>query len=80
MLNSRVEREKLVNKRTELLPDITTMPKIEKVEFEVPTKPTHRYDDKNPLPRSMKYINAEGRDNIEKLTAKVNIFDADYLN
>ena len=74
------EREKLVNKRTEILPDITTMPKIDKVEFEVPKKPSHRYDDKNPLPKNIKYINTEGRDNIEKITAKVNIFDADYLN
>lgn len=56
------------------------MPKIERVQFELPKKPTARYDDKNPLPKSMKYINIEGGDDINKIKCKVNIFDADYLN
>lgn len=69
-----------MEKRTELLPDLTVMPKIEKVEFELPKKPTARYDDKNPLPKRIKYLNHEGKDDINKIKAKFNMFDADYLN
>jgi hypothetical protein len=74
------ERDKLIEKRTEVLPDLTIMPRIDKVQFELPYKPTARYDDKNPLPKSLKYVNIEGDNDINKIRLKVNIFDADYLN
>ena len=56
------------------------MPRIDKVEFELPTKPTERYNDKRPIPKKLKYIDYEGKDDINKIRTSVNMFDADYLN
>mmetsp|Transcript_40316 Transcript_40316/g.38787 ORF Transcript_40316/g.38787 Transcript_40316/m.38787 type:complete len:127 (+) Transcript_40316:1042-1422(+) len=80
MINNANERGMLVEKRTEVLPEITTMPRIDKVQFELPVKPSDRYDDKHPLPSRIKYLNYEGKDDINKITTSVNMFDADYLN
>jgi len=51
MFNSMKEREKLVEKRTEVLPEVTTFPKLEKVQFRLPERPQERYDTLNSLPR-----------------------------
>ena len=74
------EREGLMDKRTEILPDVTTFPKIDKVQFRLPERPSAKYDDKNPIPKNLKFVNDRGIDDINKIKTKVNIFDADYLN
>lgn len=56
------------------------MSKIERVQFKLPTKPTERYDDLNPLPKNVKFVNERSADSLEKMKTKVNIFDGDYLN
>lgn len=78
--NSMVEKEGLIKKRTEVLPEVTTFPKIDKVYFSLPEKPNERYDNKNPIPKSLKFVNENQKDSLEKMKVKVNIFDADYLN
>lgn len=75
-----VEKEGLIKKRTEVLPEITTFPKIDKVHFSLPERPNSRYDNKNPLPKNLKFINENQKDSLDKMKVKVNIFDADYLN
>ena len=80
MLNNMQEKDKLIQKRTEELPEITTMSKIDKVQFKLPTRPTDRYDDLNPLPQSVKFINDKSTEPLEKMKVKVNILDSDYLN
>ena len=59
------------------------MSKIDRVQFKLPTKPSERYDDLNPLPRNVKFVNDRSGDSLEKISTKVNLqlFDnADYLN
>jgi hypothetical protein len=56
-MNSMVEKEGLAKKRTELLPEITTFPKIDKVTFRLPERPSERYDIKNAIPKKLKFIN-----------------------
>ena len=71
MENSHKERDMLINKRTEVLPEITTMPKIDKVHFELPKEPLPRYDSLNPLPQNMKFMNSQGKDSLDKMNTKV---------
>lgn len=75
-----VEKEGLIKKRTEVLPEVTTFPKIDKVHFSLPERPNSRYDNKNPIPKNLKFINESQKDSLDKMKVKVNIFDADYLN
>lgn len=79
-MNSMVEKEGLVKKRTEVLPEVTTFPKIDKVQFSLPEKPTQRYDTLNPIPSNLKFVNEYQKDSLDKMKVKVNMFDADYLN
>lgn len=60
-MNSMVEKGGLVNKRIEILPDVTTFPKIDKVQFKLPERPTSRYDNKHSLPKTLKFINESGK-------------------
>ena len=75
-----VEKEGLVQKRTELLPEVTTFPKIDKVQFRLPERPSSKYDNKNPIPKNLRFVNENSKEPLEKMKVKVNIFDADYLN
>lgn len=50
MLNSMVEKDQLMKARTEVLPELTTMPKIDHVNFSFPDKPQEKYDTVNKIP------------------------------
>eukprot|EP00347_Sterkiella_histriomuscorum_P017375 403349625 len=81
MLNSMQEKDQLMKARTEVLPEITTMSKIDKVQFKVPTRPSERYDDLNPLPKSVKFVNDRSAESLDKMNTKVKILDGgEYLN
>ena len=66
-MNSMVEKDGLVKKRTELLPEVTTFPKIDKVNFRLPERPHSRYDTKNPIPKSLKFVNENSVDGVDKM-------------
>lgn len=53
------------------------MSKLDKVKFKLSNRPTERNDDINPIPKNIKFINDRSP---YGLKAKINIFDADYLN
>lgn len=74
------EKETLIRKRHEGLPEITSFPKIEKVIFRLPERPTERYDTKDKIPSNLRFINEMQKDGVDKLTTKVSCFDTDYLN
>lgn len=80
MTNNMKEREGLVKDRTTILPEVTTFPKIEKVQFRLPERPTENYDIKNPIPKNLKFINEEKGEDLNKMHTNVRIFDQDYLN
>ena len=80
MTNNMKEREGLVKDRTTILPEVTTFPKLEKVQFTLPERPSENYDIKHSLPKKLKFINEETGEDIHKLNTKVKLFDTDYLN
>ena len=45
-----VEKDQLMKARTEVLPELTTMPKIDHVNFSFPDKPQEKYDTVNKIP------------------------------
>lgn len=53
------EKESLVQKRHETLPQVTSFPKIEKVQFRLPERPTERYDTKDKIPTNLRFINEQ---------------------
>eukprot|EP00347_Sterkiella_histriomuscorum_P015493 403356821 len=80
LMNSMNEKQGIMKKRTELLPEITTFPKLDKVQFRLPERPTEKYDALNKLPKSTKFINEQAKESIDRQNTKVRVFDADYLN
>jgi hypothetical protein len=79
-MNNMVEKDGLMKKRTELLPEVTTFPRIDKVQFSLPERPNSRYDNKNPIPKNLKFVNELDKDGLDKKNTKIRVFDADYLN
>ncbi|CDW86426.1 UNKNOWN [Stylonychia lemnae] len=80
LMNNMYEKQGLLDKRTQLLPEVTTFPRIDKVQFRLPERPTSRYDTLDRLPKSVKFINERDKDSLDKQSTKIKIFDADYLN
>jgi hypothetical protein len=80
MTNNMKEREGLVKDRTTILPEVTTFPKLEKVQFKLPERPSEVYNIKHPIPRKLKYINEDTGEDITRMNTKLKIFDTDYLN
>ncbi len=70
----------LIKKRTDVLPEITVMPKIDRVKFSLPDKPRGYYDTLNGVPSSLKFVNEQSNEDLTKIKTKVKIFDPDYLN
>ncbi len=60
------------------------MPLIERVDFELPERPSEKYDIKNRIPDNLRFVNEHSKDGVDKLQTKVKVFDpeaqSDYLN
>ena len=51
------EKEALIKKRHETLPEVTSFPKIDKVQFRLPERPSERYDTKDKIPKNLRFVN-----------------------
>jgi len=80
MVNNMKEREGIVKDRTTILPEVTTFPKIEKVQFRLPERPTENYNIKEGIPKNLKFINEDKGEDLNKMNTNVRLFDNDYLN